>query len=151
MHHTGSHTVVASRQLVHIQLQANKSKASCHTSRFLSPKLIRYASLEGVSYQANDISVGDLDGDGKLDIVVKRLLAYGDSDGTGSGSSPLTVRHTVLYEAYKLDGTFMWRVCSGPNIILGNSSSFAIADFDGDGKAEMAIKTGEGTIFGRRY
>ena len=105
-------------------------------------------SLEGVSYQANDISVGDLDGDGKLDIVVKRLLAYGDSDGTGSGSSPLTVRHTVLYEAYKLDGTFMWRVCSGPNIILGNSSSFAIADFDGDGKAEMAIKTGEGTIFG---
>ena len=51
---------------------------------------------------------------------------------TGSGSSPLTVRHTVLYEAYKLDGTFMWRVCSGPNIILGNSSSFAIADFDGE-------------------
>lgn len=45
----------------------------------------------------------------------------------------------------------MWRVCSGPNIILGNSSSFAIADFDGDGKAEMAIKTGEGTIFGDGY
>lgn len=61
------------------------------------------------------------------------------------------MRHTVLYEAYRLDGTFMWRVCSGPNIILGNSSSFAIADFDGDGKAEMAIKTGEGTIFGDGY
>lgn len=106
------------------------------------------STQEGVAYQANDVSVGDLDGDGKLEIVVKRLLAYGDSDGTGSGASPLSVRHTVLYEAYRLDGTFMWRVCSGPNIILGNSSSFAIADFDGDGKAEMAIKTGEGTIFG---
>lgn len=106
------------------------------------------SNQEGVSYQANDVSVGDLDGDGIIEIVVKRLLAYGDSDGTGSGASPLFVRHTVLYEAYRLDGTFLWRVCSGPNIILGNSSSFAIADFDGDGKAEMAIKTGEGTIFG---
>lgn len=103
---------------------------------------------EGVSYQANDVSVGDLDGDGVMEIIVKRLLAYGDSDGTGSGASPLHVRHTVLYEAYRLNGTFMWRVCSGPNIILGNSSSFAVADFDGDGRAEMAIKTGEGTIFG---
>lgn len=105
-------------------------------------------NLEGMSYQANDVSVGDLDGDGKMEIVVKRLLATPTSDGTGSGESPLEVRHPVLYEAYRLDGTMLWRVCSGPNIILGNSSSFAIADFDGDGKAEMAIKTGEGTIFG---
>lgn len=37
---------------------------------------------EGVEYQANDVSVGDLDGDGKMEIVVKRLLAYGGSDGT---------------------------------------------------------------------
>ncbi len=107
-------------------------------------------SIEGKDYhyQANDVSVGDLDGDGQMEIIVKRLLSYGESDGTGSGESPLEVRHTVLYEAYKLDGTMLWRVCSGPNIILGNSSSFAVADFDGDGRAEMAIKTGEGTIFG---
>ena len=104
--------------------------------------------IEGMTYQANDVSVGDLDGDGEMEIVVKRLLAHGDNDGTGSGESPLEVRHTVLYEAYKLNGSMLWRVCSGPNIILGNSSSFAIADFDGDGRAEMAIKTGEGTIFG---
>lgn len=105
-------------------------------------------SIEGMEYQANDVSVGDLDGDGEMEIIVKRLLAHGDNDGTGSGASPLNVRHTVLYEAYKLNGKMLWRVCSGPNIILGNSSSFAVADFDGDGKAEMAIKTGEGTIFG---
>lgn len=105
-------------------------------------------SIEGMEYQANDVSVGDLDGDGEMEIIVKRLLAHGDNDGTGSGESPLDVRHTVLYEAYKLNGSMLWRVCSGPNIILGNSSSFAVADFDGDGKAEMAIKTGEGTIFG---
>ncbi len=105
-------------------------------------------SIEGMEYQANDVSVGDLDGDGQMEIVVKRLLAHGENDGTGGGQSPSEVRHTLLYEAYKLDGTMLWRVCSGPNILLGNSSSFAIADFDGDGRAEMAIKTGEGTIFG---
>ncbi|MDE6478940.1 MAG: hypothetical protein K2L45_01620 [Muribaculaceae bacterium] len=105
-------------------------------------------SIEGMEYQANDVSVGDLNGDGQMEIVVKRLLAHGDNDGTGGGQSPTEVRHTLLYEAYKLDGTMLWRVCSGPNILLGNSSSFAIADFDGDGRAEMAIKTGEGTVFG---
>ena len=104
--------------------------------------------IEGMEYQANDVSVGDLDGDGEMEIVVKRLLAHGDNDGTGGGQSPKEVRHTLLYEAYRLDGTMLWRVCSGPNILLGNSSSFAIADFDGDGRAEMAIKTGEGTVFG---
>ncbi|MDE6549319.1 MAG: hypothetical protein K2L22_09995 [Muribaculaceae bacterium] len=105
-------------------------------------------SIEGMEYQANDVSVGDLDGDGEMEIVVKRLLANGDNDGTGGGQSSAEVRHTLLYEAYKLDGTMLWRVCSGPNILLGNSSSFAVADFDGDGRAEMAIKTGEGTVFG---
>ena len=107
-------------------------------------------------YEANDASTGDLDGDGIPEIIIRRLLTTGtpgtdDSrkeEGTSAKASPAAARHTVLYEAYKLDGTFMWRVCSGPNILLGNSASFAIADFDGDGCCEMAIKTGEGTVFG---
>ncbi len=109
-------------------------------------------SSDGVWYEANDCSVGDLDGDCVPEVVVKRLLTRNEGgttiEGTAAVESPHTVRHTVLYEAYKLDGTFLWRICSGPNIMLGNSSSFAIADFDGDGRAEMAIKTGEGTVFG---
>ena len=111
-------------------------------------------ALDTIWYEANDASVGDLDGDGTPEIVVKRLLTHGAADrsivyeGTAATESPHHVRHTVLYEAYRLDGTFLWRICSGPNIMLGNSSSFAIADFDGDGRAEMAIKTGEGTVFG---
>ena len=102
-----------------------------------------YPSL--FTYEANDCSVGDLDGDGVLEIVVKRLLAGGTADG--SGSDP-RAKHTIIWDAYKLDGTMLWRVKSGPNIIVGNSSSVMLGDLDGDGCAEFVLKTGEGTVFG---
>ena len=130
----------ASEGLPYIQVNLKGTKEVC--------------PLDTIWYEANDVSVGDLDGDRVPDLVVKRLLTHGKTDrsiiyeGTAAVESPRHVRHTVLYEAYKLDGTFMWRICSGPNIMLGNSSSFAIADYDGDGRCEMAIKTGEGTVFG---
>ena len=97
------------------------------------------------TYAANDCSVGDLDGDGKLEIVVKRLLNGGTADG--SGSDP-RAKHIIVWDAYKIDGTFLWRVKSGPNIIPGNSSSVMLGDLDGDGCAEFVLKTGEGTVFG---
>lgn len=95
-------------------------------------------------YEANDVSVGDVDGDGEYEIILKRLLKYTGEDGTDDP----TIRHTCLLECYKLDGTMLWRLKSGPNIILGNSWSFAVADFNGDGKAEVAVRTSEGTTFG---
>lgn len=95
-------------------------------------------------YEANDVSVGDVDGDGEYEIILKRLLNYTGEDGTDDP----TIRHTSLLECYKLDGTMLWRLKSGPNIILGNSWSFAVADFNGDGKTEVAVRTSEGTVFG---
>jgi rhamnogalacturonan endolyase len=108
---------------------------------------------DDLEYQANDVSVGDLDGDGQYEIVVKRLQSpKGQADGgTGAGYSSKSTIYAVIWDAYKLDGTFLWRIKGGPGIILGNSSSFAIADFDGDGCAEMAIRTCEGTVFGDGY
>jgi len=112
------------------------------------------SAYSDIAYQANDCSVGDLDGDGQMEVVVKRLLtvfkADGSvlSDGTGAGSSDRRARHCVVWDAYKLDGTLLWRIKSGPNIILGNSSNFAVADLDGDGRCEFVTKTGEGTVFG---
>lgn len=107
----------------------------------------------GYNYEANDVSIGDLDGDGQYELVVKRLAVKkgSESDDDGEDASSALDRslwHTTLWEAYKLDGTMLWRVSSGPNIVLGNSACFAIYDFDGDGKAEMAIRTSEGTLFG---
>ena len=110
--------------------------------------------VDVIKYQANDCTVADLDGDGWMEVIVKRLLSVYDadgnciSDGTGAGSSDRRARHCVIWDAYKLDGTFLWRMKSGPNIILGNSSNFAVADLDGDGYAEFVTKTGEGTVFG---
>lgn len=114
-------------------------------------------SVDVLKYQANDCTVADLDGDGEMEVIVKRLLTVFDadgkviSDGTGGGDSDMRARHCVIWDAYKMDGTFMWRIKSGPNIILGNSSNFAVADLDGDGYAEFVTKTGEGTVFGDGY
>jgi rhamnogalacturonan endolyase len=90
----------------------------------------------------NDGAVGDLDGDGEYEIVLKREQGGRDpSRGGASGETHL--------EAYKLDGTFMWRINMGKNIRSGaNYTPFIVYDLDGDGKAEVVCRTADGTIDG---
>jgi rhamnogalacturonan endolyase len=90
----------------------------------------------------NDASVGDLDGDGEYEIVLKR------EDGTRDNSRGGFTGSTTL-EAYKLDGTFLWQIDLGKNIRGGaHYTQFMVYDLDGDGKAEIVCKTAEGTIDG---
>ncbi|MFJ7771959.1 rhamnogalacturonan lyase [Streptomyces sp. NPDC097107] len=97
---------------------------------------------DGVSYtyEANDASVGDLDGDGALDIVLK-WQPTNAKDNSQSGYTGNTI-----VDGVKLDGTRLWRVDLGRNIRSGaHYTQFQVYDYDGDGRAEVAVKTADGT------
>jgi len=92
------------------------------------------------TYEANDASVGDLDGDGALDIVLK-WQPTNAKDNSQSGYTGNTI-----VDGVKLDGTRLWRIDLGRNIRSGaHYTQFQVYDYDGDGKAEVAMKTADGT------
>ncbi|GGN87637.1 rhamnogalacturonan lyase [Streptomyces albiflavescens] len=96
------------------------------------------------TYEANDASVGDLDGDGQLDLVLK-WQPTNAKDNSQSGYTGDTI-----IDGIKLDGTRLWRIDLGRNIRSGaHYTQFQVYDYDGDGKAEVAMKTADGTTDGR--
>lgn len=110
--------------------------ANTPVRQYLPIKLAPLASPSGGTYSVLHAYVGDLDGDGAYELLAKRL----DSN-----------RAPIVLDAYELDGTHLWRIDLGPNIETGNSSATSpvlVVDLDGDGKAEVVMKTGEGTVFG---
>ncbi|HEU5080602.1 MAG TPA: rhamnogalacturonan lyase [Opitutaceae bacterium] len=95
------------------------------------------------TYSAGDASVGDLDGDGEYEIVLK----WDPSNAKDNSQSGYT--GNVIIDAYKLNGTRLWRINLGRNIRAGaHYTQFMVYDFDGDGKAEMMCKTADGTTDG---
>jgi rhamnogalacturonan endolyase len=93
-------------------------------------------------YTPNDGAVGDLDGDGEYEIVVHQV-------GRGRDNSQKGVTTNPLLEAYRLDGAFLWRIDLGRNVREGaHYTQFIVYDLDGDGRAEVACKTADGTVDG---
>ncbi|WP_201986049.1 rhamnogalacturonan lyase [Hymenobacter rubidus] len=96
------------------------------------------------TYTANDASTADLDGDGQYEIVLK----WEPTNARDNGSSGIT--GPVILDAYKLDGTRLWRINLGKNIRAGaHYTQFMVYDLDGDSKAEVACKTADGTVDGQ--
>lgn len=83
------------------------------------------------------VGIGDLDGDGVYDFVVKH---------PGGGKDP--GRITVSRDTYKFDGyngrtgEFMWRIDLGWNVDMGIWwTPMVVRDLDGDNKAEVCLRT----------
>lgn len=88
------------------------------------------------------LGVADLNGDGAFDFVLIQPNVSKDP-----GSRPDSSQVTYKIEAYLHDGTFLWRNDLGDGIEPGVwYSPFIVYDLDGDGKAEVAVKTAPNNI-----
>lgn len=90
-------------------------------------------------YIPNDVSTGDLNGDGQYDLIVHMTKNGKDNSFKGLTDPP-------IFQAYTLDGKFLWEINLGKNIREGaHYTQFMVYDLDGDGFAELVCKTADGT------
>ncbi|MBB3113751.1 lysophospholipase L1-like esterase [Paenibacillus phyllosphaerae] len=96
------------------------------------------------SYTASDASVADVDGDGEYEIV----FLWNPTNAKDNSQAGYT--GNVYMDAVELDGTKLWRIDLGVNIRAGaHYSPFMVYDFDGNGTAEVVVKTADGTKDGK--
>ncbi|MFB0524111.1 MAG: silent information regulator protein Sir2, partial [Phycisphaerae bacterium] len=106
------------------------------------PKLHISIPLKG-DYDFQKVGIGDLDGDGAYEFIIKQPDFNSDPYQRPGywKKSPTTYK----LEAYRLDGTMMWRYDMGWSIEAGIwYSPWMVYDVDGDGKAEVYCKAGVG-------
>ena len=96
------------------------------------------------TYSASDSSIGDVDGDGEYELIVK----WDPSNSHDNAHDGYT--GNVLFDCYRLNGEKLWRIDLGHNVRAGaHYTQFMVFDLDGDGRAEVVMKTADGTIDGK--
>jgi len=123
-------------------LEQTASKAFVVPVNVISKQYLEIPLKTIAGYTPNDMSVGDLDGDGEYDLILHQT-------GRGRDNSSNGVTDPPIFQAYKMDGTFLWQINLGKNIREGaHYTQFMVYDLDGDGIAEFACKTADGTVDG---
>ena len=123
-------------------------EVSAWSKKFLTLKLDRPESGTNkvgfdYSYTPNDMSVGDVDGDGQYELFVKWDPSNSQDNGHATEGE---YTGNVLIDCYKLDGTRLWRIDLGQNIRAGaHYTQYMVYDFDKDGRAELMCKTATGS------
>lgn len=117
-------------------------------SKAVTPWGQQYKTLKlkrpSTNYDGNDMSVGDVDGDGEYELFMK-WYPKNAKDNSQDGKTD-----NCIIDCYKLDGTFLWRIDLGVNIRSGaHYTQYQVYDYDGDGKCEMVCKTAPGTKDGK--
>lgn len=93
------------------------------------------------TYSPNDASIGDVDGDGEYEIILK----WDPSNSHDNAHEGYTGE--VYIDCYRMNGEQLWRINLGKNIRAGaHYTQFMVYDLDGDGKAEVVMRTADGTI-----
>ena len=110
-----------------------------YTTTAWDKNYIGFKVTEREGYNIDDGAVADLDGDGEYEILLRRVPSMDVNTRT---SYP-------VIEAYKTDGTHMWTIDIGPNEINEVDINFLAYDMDGDGKAEVIMRSFEGTTDGK--
>lgn len=94
---------------------------------------------DGGEYNIDDAAAADLDGDGQYEFIIRR---------TPKDMAPATRTHYPLIEAYDTDGTQLWTINIGPNEINEHDINILAYDMNGDGKAEVILRSFECTTDG---
>lgn len=142
--HFNDEKIDSTKSYTYYVTPVTKGKELTVSEKFRVPALAKmYLSIplrtpEG--YSANDASVGDLDGDGEYEVIIHLTGKAKDNSQAGITDPP-------IFQAYKMNGSFLWQINLGKNIREGaHYTQFMVYDLDGDGKAEIAMKTGDGSM-----
>lgn len=102
-------------------------------------KYIEFKVKEYSDYIIDDGAVGDLDGDGQYELVLRRIPV--DMNVETRTAYP-------IIEAYEFTGEYLWTINIGPNEINEHDLNMMVYDFNGDGKSELIMRSFEGTTDG---
>ena len=109
------------------------------------------------NYSPNDAEFADLDGDGQLEMIIKRLntIDAGTTDENGNSKYLYEASSTqfAVIDAYDINwqtgaATLLWRIDCGPNMVSLNSTEINIIayDWDQDGKAEVVLRGADNMV-----